>query len=163
TDHARPLAEPVASLEAPRQGPAPDLLIRLALPGVPVRETRDRHCMGLRRGSVSHLALSRGHVEAEHSIKSQQDPFFSLSPDMLCVVGGDGYFQRLSPRWHEVLGLSQEELLSRPLLDFVHPDDRATTVLSAQEFENRFACSDGTYRWLSWRVAAMPGGERGDR
>src|SRR5262249_43879547 len=74
---------------------------------------------------------------------------------MLCVVGDDGYFQRLNPRWHEVLGLSQEELLSRPLLDFVHPDDRAATILVEHEFENRFACSDGTYRWLSWRVAAM--------
>src|SRR5262245_25678827 len=84
---------------------------------------------------------------------SVSDPFFHLSPDMLCVVGADGYFQRLNPRWSEVLGLSEEQLLARPLLDFIHPDDRAATVLTRAQFENRFLVGDGTYRWLSWRTA----------
>jgi PAS domain S-box-containing protein len=92
---------------------------------------------------------------------SAPDPFFSLSPDMLCVVGVDGYFQRLNPRWSEVLGLSEEQLLARPLVDFVHPDDRAATVLTRSQFENRFASGDGSYRWLSWRNAPGQLGSRG--
>lgn len=85
------------------------------------------------------------------------DPFFVLSPDMLCVVGADGYFQRLNPRWADALGVSEEMLLSRPLEDFVHPDDRAAIARMRPQFEIRFRCGDGAYRWLSWRTSAPPG------
>src|SRR4051812_42816395 len=93
--------------------------------------------------------------------ESVPDPFFSLSPDMLCVVGPDGYFQRLNPRWSEVLGLSEAQLLARPLVDFVHPDDRAATDLTRSQFESRFASGDGSYRWLSWRNASGQPGSTG--
>lgn len=91
------------------------------------------------------------------------DRFFELSFDLLCVVGFDGYFKLLSPSWERTLGWSLEELLSRPMLDFVHPDDReATTVEAARiakgaitiSFDNRYRTKDGLYRWLYW--SAVP-------
>ena len=54
--------------------------------------------------------------------------FFSLSIDMLCVLGFDGYFRRLSPAWERVLGYTLPELKSRPFIEFVHPDDRDRTL-----------------------------------
>jgi PAS domain S-box-containing protein len=87
------------------------------------------------------------------------DRLFSLSVQMLCIAGTDGYFKRLNPAFERTLGHSTEEMLVRPLLDFVHPDDRKATVeeirkLEAGEptvhFENRFRCKDGSYRWLVW-------------
>ncbi|HMG55086.1 MAG TPA: ATP-binding protein [Kofleriaceae bacterium] len=58
-----------------------------------------------------------------------------------------------------MLGHSREELMSRPSLALVHPDDQAATAAACQalipggatiNFENRCRCKDGSYRWLSW-------------
>ena len=94
--------------------------------------------------------------------------FFALSLDLLCVAGVDGYFKRLNPVWEKTLGFSLKELLARPYLEFVHPDDRALTVAVAQKlavglplgtFENRYRCRDGSYRWLLWN--ALPVARQG--
>lgn len=91
------------------------------------------------------------------------DNFFARAADMLCVAGVDGYFKALNPAWTRVLGYTQEELLSRPYIDFVHPDDRALTTAEAgniadgrptAHFRNRYRCVDGSYRWLSWTATA---------
>jgi PAS domain S-box-containing protein len=91
--------------------------------------------------------------------------FFELSLDMLCVAGFDGYFKRVNPAWQKTLGYTEAELLSRPYLDFVHPDDRRATVAEADRlasgrpvmhFENRYYHKDGTLRWLLWASTSVP-------
>ena len=90
----------------------------------------------------------------------EYDRFFSLSVDMLCIAGVDGYFRRINHAFEKTLGYSCDELLSRPFLDFVHPADRPATVevlqqlsegLGVVDFENRYSCRDGSYRWIQWR------------
>jgi len=94
--------------------------------------------------------------------------FLTLSLDLLCIAGVDGYFKRLNPVWEKTLGFSRAELLARPYLEFVHPDDRGITAAAAQKlalgaplatFENRFRSKDGSYRWLLW--SAMPVARQG--
>ena len=91
--------------------------------------------------------------------------FFALSLDMLCVAGFDGYFKRINPAWQNVLGYTEAELLSRPYMDFVHPDDREATRVEAKNladglavmyFENRYFHKDGTIRWLLWASTSLP-------
>jgi len=87
--------------------------------------------------------------------------FFTYSIDMLCVLDFSGYFKRLNPAWERTLGFTRDELMSRPFIEFVHPDDRARTLGQngqvreggqALGFENRYLCKDGSYRWLRWNA-----------
>lgn len=91
------------------------------------------------------------------------DRFFTLSIDLLCIAHFSGSFKRLNPAWEKTLGFSREELQSRPMFDFVHPEDRQRTLDQnlivrgggqALGFENRYRCKDGSYRWLLWNATA---------
>ena len=53
---------------------------------------------------------------------------FLVSDDLGCIVGPDGCFRFVNPAWEPCLGWTAEDLLARPFLDFVHPDDRGATT-----------------------------------
>ncbi|MBI3928908.1 MAG: PAS domain S-box protein [Armatimonadetes bacterium] len=99
-----------------------------------------------------------------HRQRREFEQFFKISVELLCVADLDGHFLRCNPAWSATLGYSSEELLQRPYIEFVHPDDREATLTEARNlrregaetigFENRYRCKDGTYRWLMWSVAS---------
>ena len=98
-------------------------------------------------------------VTEQKRAEEERDQLFTVSLDLMCIANLQGYFERVNPSFPRVLGHSQEEFLARPILDFVHPDDKADTqeefskVASGYEsvkFENRVRCRDGSWRWLSW-------------
>ena len=89
--------------------------------------------------------------------------FFALSIDMLCIAHFSGYFLKLNPAWEKTLGFSREELQSKPMFEFVHPDDRERTLAQNRQvraggqalaFENRYLCKNGAYKWLLWNATA---------
>ena len=88
-----------------------------------------------------------------------------LSPVLLCTAGFDGYFKQVNAAFGKILGYSEEELLSRPAFEIVHPDDRATSKEHLEKLskgglpvniENRNLCKDGSCRSLIWTVVSLP-------
>lgn len=99
-------------------------------------------------------------VTEQKRAELELERFFQLSPVMLCTVTPSGHFQRVNPAFCRALGYTEAELLSRPYLEFAHPDDRPITDEEARRihaqgqpgpFENHFLHADGTYRLMSWQ------------
>jgi PAS domain S-box-containing protein len=89
------------------------------------------------------------------------DQFFDISLDLLCVASPAGSFVRINPAFERILGYTIQELIAKPFLEFVHPDDRESTeeamsMLDSQktlsDFANRYRRKDGSYCWLEWRA-----------
>jgi len=99
----------------------------------------------------------------DQSSKSYEcDRFFTLSPDMLCVIGFDGDIKRINPAAETILGYSPAEMVGQFFIKFVHPDDRETTLKEAESiaagkntvgFENRWRCRNGSYKWIAWTAS----------
>ena len=94
------------------------------------------------------------------------EAFFSVAIDLFCVLDFNGYFRRLNAAWERTLGFTRQELMSRPFIEFVHPDDRAPTLAQnarvraggqARDFENRYLCKDGSFRWFRWNATPFVG------
>src|SRR6266566_4694075 len=91
--------------------------------------------------------------------------FIGLSIDLFCLADFDGYFKQLNPAWQKVLGFTTEELMAKPYLEFIHPEDRQATIAEDERlqnreatfaFENRYLCKDGSYKWLVWNAVSVP-------
>jgi PAS domain S-box-containing protein len=100
-------------------------------------------------------------LNAARRAKAQDelDRIFTLSSDLIAVADFDGHFTRVNPAAEQILGYTEKDLLARPYLDLVHPDDRERTAAEAAaisrgkttvSFENRFVRKDGSYKVLEW-------------
>jgi PAS domain S-box-containing protein len=96
------------------------------------------------------------------------DRFFSVGLDLLSIRNADGYFTRVNPAFSEVLGYTENDFLSRPVREFMHPDDVDTTEAILAElpfdgsrvaYEDRWRCSDGSERTLAWSAVRSSEGE----
>ncbi|MDB5133819.1 MAG: cph1 4 [Mucilaginibacter sp.] len=84
---------------------------------------------------------------------------FDFAPDILCIANIDGYFKKVNPAMSVLLEYNEEELLSRPFMEFVHPLDKEKTVSELQNIitgkptyyiENRYITKSGKIKWLAW-------------
>lgn|GEM_PF-1882462 len=120
-----------------------------------------------KRGRPLLLLGSFADVTNQMHAEEERDRLFNLSVDMLAVGDYEGNLQQLNPAWVRVLGWSRDDLMSRPLPEFVFEDDlevvqaaisRLAEGETVDSLESRYKCRDGSLKWLS--LSAFPYSER---
>ena len=113
--------------------------------------------------------LSRSREELEKQIElrtRERDRIWRLSNDLMKVCQLDGRLISVNEAWYETLGWSENDLLGRNYLEFIHPDDvdRVTHGLSiidqerrARSYEVRLLHQNGNYRLTSWTAVPEEG------
>jgi PAS domain S-box-containing protein len=88
-----------------------------------------------------------------------------LTADLFCIAGYDGYFKKINPAVSKVFGYTRDELFSKPINAFIHPEDVDITSRNRNEifenkpllnFENRYITKNGDIVWLSWTSMPYP-------
>jgi PAS domain S-box-containing protein len=121
-------------------------------------------------GEVTSVTGTSQDITERKLIENEIETIYNTSVDLMCVADLPTMtFKRVNPAFTEVLGYSEDELLSRSFMEFVHPDDIESTRAIASEklekgediicFENRYLTKDGNHVWLEWTSRPYP--ERG--
>lgn len=85
--------------------------------------------------------------------------------DAVCVVNEDGVFLSASGAIERIFGYTVQEMIGRPMLELVHPDDRERTIQAVgrlmtgqlqYDFENRYVRKDGSIVHLMWAARWYP-------
>ncbi|MGE0218570.1 PAS domain-containing protein [Mycolicibacterium sp.] len=139
------------------------LLVPRQLPGATVRRVH-RMVPGLQ--ALLAAACDREAITAELEVSRRElERFFAVASDLLFIADASR-LNRINPAFERALGYSAEELMARPFVDFIHPDDRDATIAalsplphsdSATQFENRCLRRDGAVRWLEWNIVSDRG------
>ena len=94
--------------------------------------------------------------------KNMLEKFFMINLDLLCIIDLDGKFIRLNKIWERTLGYRHDELINKPFVDFVHPEDVESTLIAfgrlkhggdALNLVSRFHTKDGSYRVIEFRAS----------
>lgn len=118
--------------------------------------------MGLLARTFNQMAEE---LEQKVTLLHEFRKYFEVSLDLLCIAGTDGYFKRVNPAFERTLGWSEKEMLSRPIVSFVHPDDVERTVHEIEKldkgiptvsFTNCYRCADGSWKDLMWTAHPEP-------
>jgi len=102
--------------------------------------------------------------KAEERVRNSENVLRNIdanSADMICSVNEKSQFIHVSAACKRILGYNPDEMIGKALIDFVHPDDKERTLLTAQyimagnpiqNFENRYIHKDGSPIPLIWAV-----------
>lgn len=96
------------------------------------------------------------------------EKLFTLSNDLVCIAGTDGFFKKVNPAFQAVLGWDEQTLLARNMFELVHPSDLEDTELELERlkegkptvnFVHRLKTIDKGYKTIEW--VATPESETG--
>jgi len=114
---------------------------------------------------MASIGTTLGRVVERKRARDEIDRAFTLSQDMLAIIGFDGEFRRANPTFCGTLGFTEAELMAVRYVDLVHPEDldafgselhRLASGNPVKGFEMRMFCRDGSYRWTQWNGTPFP-------
>ena len=107
---------------------------------------------------------------AEEALRLSEEMFRDLVEnisEVICTLVEDGRVTYVSPVVEQIAGYSPAEVVGRPIVDFIHPDDLPlfeslqTTVSGILERgEFRILTKSGETRWVSISSRPIPDGDR---
>ena len=84
--------------------------------------------------------------------------FFYMSFDMFVVIKNEK-FVKVNPAFTRILGYDQREIINKPFLDFIHPEDTKIFMDGIKKLQVsdsfishkvRERLKDGSYKWFDW-------------
>lgn len=114
----------------------------------------------------AHLMVTLIDISREKARIDELGGFFEVNLDLLCIADLEGKFVKLNKAWETTLGYKIDEMINRPFMSFVHPEDYDETlnVLKRLEnkdrvssFVNRYIAKDKSHRYIEWR--SIPSGD----
>jgi PAS domain S-box-containing protein len=104
-------------------------------------------------------------LKEKEQLLSNYDALFEASNDLLGVFSLEGKFIKLNHAFSKMLGWSDEQLMSKSFMEFVHPEDRQSTLQAVEaltlgetlsNFTNRYIIKSGEVRWIQWTSIPEP-------
>jgi PAS domain S-box-containing protein len=115
--------------------------------------------------NFSHNITADMYMTPLKSIGFEMFDLFELTPDLVCIAGKNGYFRKVNAAVIDKLGYTEEELFSKPISSFIHPDDKDLTQQERAEllegkallnFQNRYVAKNGQVFWFAWTSIYLP-------
>ena len=107
----------------------------------------------------SSLKIYLGAEIKRKQLEQELNQIFNFAPDIIAILGTDGYFKKINPAACDLLEYSLDELMAVPFLTFVHPEDENKTTTEFKDlfankaalyFENRCITKSGKVKWFAW-------------
>ncbi|MBW2739953.1 MAG: PAS domain-containing protein, partial [Deltaproteobacteria bacterium] len=106
----------------------------------PSEEIIGSTCWELVRGTEQ--SLQEAEAELRHTIE--------VVPGIIAKANArTGYFTYCNPALSSILGFSSEEFLARPFIEFIHPDDRQSTI---NEVEKQLKGRATSFKLITSRI-----------
>ena len=118
--------------------------------------------ISVRKNMEEALRLLNDTLEQQVQQRTQErDRLWRNTQDIQVIIDGKGIFRAVNPAFTAILGWTSNDVIGRPLFEFVVPDDERVTdralqharVESLPVVENRYRHKDGGFRWISWVAA----------
>lgn len=95
--------------------------------------------------------------------------FFNLSPNLFVISDERGHAAQVNPAWTRALGWLPEDVVGKPFIGFVHPDDvgavtragrRALLREPVTELPVRMRTREGDFKPMAWTLTRVAGERR---